>query len=519
MSWIVIGEKGGKIELVSKDSVTGMLPKGSFLTIDEKDCKFILRVDDSSQTEPYHPSPLVVDMDLAPLTADKKCKNTVSASRLCDISKRTDGLIDYIRPQTVARKSTQEEIDTALGIIKEGPKVFIATAQYGHNQVLTDEAGKPITSVLPNDVFFHQTLICGKTGSGKTVAIKHLAQHFAEKFHGAVLAVNVKEADLLVLDKPSTSSNPEVLREWAALDEKPHGLENFFIYYPAISDITTSRGVTQEICKKISLSAEKIDPEALVGLLSNVTETGSLSLPGIYRYWQEEYSTASGNGRRFADFIAYFERGLSDNCEFTMLSMRGEQTRIKLHRATFDSLRRSLGVAVDFFDNTDAAVLDADDILINGQMSVIDVAYSGTEGKRFGSMLLRDLLHKIVQAKSTQRLQVPILIVIDEVHSFYSTNATEEALGDLDRICRTGRSLEIGIIFSSQDPRDIPPGLASVINTKIFFKTDMGAGKYVNLTAQEIESLKKGYSIATIHELPQVKIVKFPLALCGVIDK
>jgi hypothetical protein len=31
MNWIVIGEEGGKIKLVSKNGTTGILPKGSFL--------------------------------------------------------------------------------------------------------------------------------------------------------------------------------------------------------------------------------------------------------------------------------------------------------------------------------------------------------------------------------------------------------------------------------------------------------------------------------------------------------
>ena len=40
--WIVINEdKGNKIRLVSKSNVRGILPKGSYLTIDEGDSKFV----------------------------------------------------------------------------------------------------------------------------------------------------------------------------------------------------------------------------------------------------------------------------------------------------------------------------------------------------------------------------------------------------------------------------------------------------------------------------------------------
>lgn len=33
MEWIVLGEDKGRIKLVSKGSTTGLLPKGSYLTI------------------------------------------------------------------------------------------------------------------------------------------------------------------------------------------------------------------------------------------------------------------------------------------------------------------------------------------------------------------------------------------------------------------------------------------------------------------------------------------------------
>ena len=41
--------------------------------------------------------------------------------------------------------------------------------------------GNYITARLPEDMFFHQMMVCGKTGSGKTVALKYLAQYFTER--------------------------------------------------------------------------------------------------------------------------------------------------------------------------------------------------------------------------------------------------------------------------------------------------------------------------------------------------
>jgi len=152
-------------------------------------------------------------------------------------------------------------------------------------------------------------------------------------------------------------------------------------------------------------------------------------------------------------------------------------------------------------------------------MSVIDL--EDEKSKTFGSIMLRHLLHQIVELKSSNKSNVPILIIIDEVHQFYNTESSKEALGDLDTIGRQGRSQEIGVIFSSQNPNDIPRGLSSVINTKIFFKSDATAVKShgFSISENEMQNLKKGFAVANIHEMPQLKMLKFPLAFAGVVKK
>lgn len=519
MKWIILNEKDGKYSLVSDKSLTGMLPKGSYLTVEEGNSKYILRVDNSEQQDMYSPSPLMIDMDLSPLTQDRETKNRITAYRIKDISERKDGLIDFIKPLSIARRSSQSEIDQALGNIKFGPKVFLATIQYDNNQLLCDENNNYITATLPNDMFFHQMLISGKTGSGKTVAIKYLSQYFVEKLHGAVLAVNVKDVDLLKMDKSSKTTNNTILNEWENLQEKPHGIENFVVYYPANIKISPTKKVTEDITQQITLDVKTIDPEALTGLLQNISDIGAMNLPNIFRHWQDKQKKQANNDNfTFSNFVNYFRNGSEDNFVFNSLNIRGEVSEITLHKGTFDNIQRNLDIAVVFFDNPGAKTLDETDILQKGKMSVIDVAEEN--GIQFGSILLRHLLHKIVQAKSEQRSDIPILIIIDEVHMFYNSSASVETLGDLDTICRTGRSQQIGIIFSSQNPQDTPKGLSSVINTKIFFNSDpyqvRQSGLQIN--SQEIEGLKKGFAVCNIHQISQLKVIKFPLALSGVFE-
>jgi len=156
MVWTVLGEEKGKLKLVSKNEVSGMLPKGSYLTIEEDETKFILRVDNSLQHESYAPSAMLIDMNLSPLKQDQKCQNIVMAYRVKDITNRTDGMIDYIRPLSIARRSTQDEIDLAMGENLDGPIVFPATLHYSQCQLLKDENKDLITTKMPVDMFFHQ---------------------------------------------------------------------------------------------------------------------------------------------------------------------------------------------------------------------------------------------------------------------------------------------------------------------------------------------------------------------------
>ena len=521
MSWIVIGEENGHIKLVSSSTEDGLLPRGSFLTIEDGPTKFILRVDKSAQTEPYSPSPLIVDMDLSALPQDQKCQNEIYAFPIKYLSEREDGKIDYIRPQKKARRSNQEEVNIALEVLGTGPEVFIASIHAGQNQLLVDDEGNYIKARLPESMFFHQTLICGKTGSGKTVSTKYLAQYFVEKLEGAVLAINVKDTDFLRMHEPTRTRNETALEEWDVLGGVAHGIKNSVVYYPANKSIEAYKNPNLQLdtsyFRPITLSVKEIEPEALIGLLEGISDAGALNLPDIFRLWQKQKRDGKED-YAFSDFVNDFADAGDDTLVFQSMNVRGDRLTVPLHPATYRNVLTALVNAVTFFDNPGAEVISENTVLEPAKLSVIDV---GNDGLRFGSIMLRHLLKKIVSAKSLQEKKMPVLIIIDEVHNFYKSDASQDALGDLDTICRQGRSQEIGVVFSSQNANDIPKGLDSVINTKIFFKSDPGTVKsqIFKVTGDELEGMERGYAVASIHDMSKLKILKFPLAYAGVIEK
>lgn len=532
MTWIVIGpDKDNKYKLASKRGTTSLLPKGSYLTIIDKDNEnqplFVLQVEQSHQEYPYAPSSMTVDMDLGKIKADLKWQNIISARVVKDLNERTDGGINVVDILSEARRSNQQEINIAMGNSEsdekwKGPPVFLATVHGNKTQILPDDNNNFLYTHLPSDLFFYQTLVCGKTGSGKTVATKYLAQYFVDN-GGAVLAINVKDVDFLKMDKPSNSLNDDIEKEWGVIGEKARNIKNFKVYYPATTKISSTKGVTPSITQPISLDVHTIEPEALNGILQSISDIAGQYLPDIFRYWREErYEENETSEITFNNFVNWFtdiNQRDEDKNKFPMRFARGDFGTAPLAPGTASNILRNLNLARAYFDDSQAYKLNGKDILQHGMMSVINL--EDEKSKTFGSVLLRHLLHQIVQSKSLNESDVPMLIIIDEVHQFYNTESSKEALGDLDTICRQGRSQEIGVIFSSQNPTDIPKGLSNVINTKIFFKSDYGVAKShgINISDNEIQNLGKGFAVANIHEMSQLKVLKFPLAFAGVIKR
>ncbi len=520
MKWIVLREDSGKIALVSKNESSdesGLIHIGTYLTIEEeKDVKFILRVEGSSQYSPYDPSPMIVDLGFNTLPQDQNTKNLIHATRIMELPDRRDGKSSFIKPQTVARLSTQREIESALGN-ESGMPIFMGSAYGRNNQILRDFDGKLVLAKVPDDVFFHQILITGKTGSGKTVAMKYMAQYFTSNFldgfedqPGAVLAINVKGEDLLRMDKPSTIINEQIKDEWDTIGVSPHGVPAFRIYYPGNSINSYSPQVSKEKCVKITLKTENIDPEALTGLVQNLSVQGADHLPAIFRFWQRRTMRLGDTLGTFVDYLS--REGAKD---LSAMNVREDTYVITLHPGTFGNIIRTLSKNTQYFDIPEANELSAEEILEAGKMSVIDV--SDKDGIGFGGVLLRDILEKIYETKSRRDNHVPILIIIDEVHEFYGDARRREALQSLDAITRKGRSLGIGVVFASQNPEDMPKGISSVVNTKIHFRSD---SKNIDLKGTEVEpeALKEGFAITQIYGMSALRFVKFPLSPGGVFD-
>lgn len=513
MSWIVLNEKNGLVSLKSSGiDNDGLLPIGSFLTVRiNDDSRVILRVEESHQYDPYEPSPLISEMGLEGLIQDTKCHNIIKAKRIFHQSNRTDGKFDFIRSRDVAELSSNEDIKNALNACDNGPKVLPATVFSGENSLLKGSNNKYLGIKLSEEMFWHQMIICGSTGSGKTVAMKYLAQHFVEKMNGCVIALNVKDDDLLHMEKPS-EFNTHIMSEWSSLELSfPRGITsgNYQIYHPFGQEYTPAREVDKARINRITLNVDAIDPDSLLGLVrEQMTDLGSRWFPAIFRHWK-----VSNRGALFRDFVSWFNDDARQNV-YDTLDRNNNIGQRQLPSGTVGNISRAIEYAQQFFDVENASPVNAELFLERGKFSSIDL--TGNNGIEFGSIFLRHILQGIKEVKSDY--DFPILIIIDEAHQFHSNEqGTKEALKYLDNICRTGRSNHIGIIFASQDLATIPKGLINIVNTIISFNCpDPSTARRFNINSEELSSFDQGYAVGSFYKLRNLKYIKFPLSGAGV---
>lgn len=201
---------------------------------------------------------------------------------------------------------------------------------------------------------------------------------------------------------------------------------------------------------------------------------------------------------------------MMDEGLFMCTDLTGRDYSRVVNQSTANAILQRLRSASAFFENPDSKNISAKDILQEGKLSIINVQ----DNIDFGSIILRYILSDILKEKSAGN-EIPILIIIDEVHSFYSSNSTTATLGELDTICRIGRSKKIGVIFSTQNVSDLPKGISQVVNTKFEFKSDENRSFYSNKL--DLSKLRSGFAFSQIHGIPSVNFVKFPVSKNGVL--
>ncbi len=156
---------------------------------------------------------------------------------------------------------------------------------------------------------------------------------------------------------------------------------------------------------------------------------------------------------------------------------------------------------IEIFDQGGGIPLQIDDVLVPGQVSVIQIDHIVDK-----MPVLLYLLLMINKKKIYEGDQTPLMLVLDEAHELFpkSSNPGEKEYlrrvsQSLIRIARRGRKKHFGLVFASQQPHDIIPEIIGVFQTKIIMGLESTSGNWIKETlgseyVNMIYSLGQGYA-------------------------
>ncbi|MFW5955599.1 MAG: ATP-binding protein, partial [Rhodothermales bacterium] len=119
--------------------------------------------------------------------------------------------------------------------------------------------------------------------------------------------------------------------------------------------------------------------------------------------------------------------------------------------------------------------IPVDDLVVGGRLSVVDVSEADDRSRNIAiAYVLQALFERVVQTPIGERmpsgqLRPPLLVVIEEVHTFVSRGTAHRmraVLDNLQIISRRGRKRWMALALVSQQPNHVPDELFELANTR-----------------------------------------------------
>ena len=417
------------------------------------------------------------------------------------------------------RKPSKKEVETFLRTNFTGLPVALAKSTCDIQKDINNEV---ILIRHPDILPFFIELIAGQPGSGKTVTIGTFAWYYTQQYKdpetkqpAAFICINNKSIDLLYLDYPAPYIDPL----WKDMEIQPEGIKDFQIIYPSIDGSSRNSG-----CRQIPFTFDSllIQPEALLGIV-DLTDKAQLQLPDIFRYWQEQ--NINGSSTHFEDFLDYLRNnGQSagyNRVVFPAKSKNGRIYNIPIHESTLMATIANLAAITDYFDDENATMINAQDIVVPGRCTVIDVSRDPT-GK-FQNLIIRQLLLSILEYQKRTREKgkpiCPVIFAIDEAHLIYSSKHGDVVTKEISTIAKTGRTLKCGLILASQLISDLSSDILRIAGSKIIFRTQQKEAQALGLNnkAHVLGNLQPGFALFQDNvKIGKQLFIKIPMAPCNV---
>ncbi len=362
----------------------------------------------------------------------------------------------YVFPDVRLRTFLQIEGDLYLGRLS------------GHEAVVVNAASD-------NKNFFPRNVgVFGTVGSGKSNTAQVLMEE-AINAGWAVVLVDV-EGEYVRMNEPTDDAKLiEVLKEH---DLHPRGVQDFHVYVPT----TGTTVATKPIPFKIPVSA--LDTEVVSDLLEfNEGERR------VFEAATERAARAAEPPTGLAPnqvYRPYDLQTLVDGLMEGASVVAGQPTLRLLPYAkahdiaaagTLRSKLRYLGKTgmLDWNETSNTPELPVSELLASARLSVMDVSGTDDRSRNLAiAYILQSLFDQVIQTPVGKRMpsgrpRPPLLVVIEEVHTFVSRAAAPNmraTLDSLQTISRRGRKRWMALGLVSQQPNHVPDEIFELANTR-----------------------------------------------------
>lgn len=316
--------------------------------------------------------------------------------------------------------------------------------------------------------------IFGTIGSGKSNTTQVLMEE-AVNAGWAVVTVDV-EGEYVSMNEANQDPRMVSLIE-SQYGLHPQGIQDFKVYVPQSGD----SAAVNPIAFKVPIS--QVDIEILVDLLGEASEPqvrmlylitdqarkkagqrqgqGSGGMQGKFR---------SGQGTRpytLQDLID----GLDENKGFPLIPGGDPKPPEKMTANALQAKLRSLATSgmLDSAATSRINELPIIDLLVPGRLSVLDVSDTDDRSRAIAISYLLSALFEQVLERDRGPERPPVLVVIEEVHTFVSRAAAPRMRAVIDQlqiISRRGRKRWMSLALVSQQPGHVPDELFELANTR-----------------------------------------------------
>jgi DNA helicase HerA-like ATPase len=400
------------------------------------------------------------------------CRAEVLGEILDDASLTLVGSSSRPFPQTAVLPLQPEQIERLLGL---GGDIYLGElAGYEGVRVHFRHGDK---RVLPRNLG-----IFGTVGSGKTNTSQVLIEE-ASACGWAVIVLDV-EGEYVEMDKPSEEAerNGTIRRLMGRFHVKPKGIEDLQVLH-----CIGTEPARAEVSREFGICFANIDPYILGEILSLTDAQMERLLEVHFELTSGRQTSPAAPARPRPGLAGHLlaedtdEEGPAVGLKLIEVIQAVEQrTRVQgtQGRVSWQVLLRKLRrlQRSGIFD-TDRHLGDYSELLKGGMVSVFDL--SNSYDLWVNNIVISDILRGVFRAKVRERETPlpPVLVVIEEAHTFVSRERAAHMEATLDRlreISRRGRKRWVSLCFISQQPSHLPPEIYELCNTKIVHQTTGG---------------------------------------------